>query len=137
MLKVVDKIFDDYTPGRKTITQQMIDEAVSYAQKYPKPKTDYIYYISGNSVDAYKNKRQVTGQFNTGITGTTTKQVSHSVWNNVTVFETYAENVLQSITMVGTGSSNVSFTNVPYPSDATRIEAVGYDGSRTLVFGAR
>lgn len=137
MLKVVDKMFDDYTPGRKTITQQMIDEAVSYAQKYPKPKTDYIYYISGNSVDAFKNKRQVTGQFNSGITGSTTKQISHSVWNNVTVFETYAGSVLQSITMVGTGSSNVSFTNVPYPSDATRIESVGYDGTRTLVFGAR
>lgn len=137
MLKVVDKMFDDYTPARKTITQEMIDEAVTYAQKYPKPKTDYIYYISGNSVDAYKNKRQVSGQFNTGITGTTTKQISHSVWNNVTVFETYAGSVLQSITMVGTGSSANSFTNVPYPSDATRIEAVGYDGTRTLVFGSR
>ena len=84
-----------------------------------------------------QNKLKVSGQFNTGITGTTTKQVSHSVWKNVTVFETYAGGVLQSITMVGTGSSNNSFTNVPYPSDATRIEAVGYDGTRTLVFGAR
>lgn len=137
MLKVVDKMFDDYTPARKTITQQMIDEAVNYARKYPKPKTDYIYYISGNSLDAYKNKRQVSGQFNTGITGTTTKQVSHGVWNNVTVFETYAGSLLQSITMAGTGSSNNSFTNVPYPSDATRIEAVGYDGTRTLVYGIR
>ncbi len=137
MLKIVDKIFDDYTSARKTITQAMIDEAVTYAQKYPKPKTNYIFYISGNSIDAYKYKRQVSGQYNTGVTGSTVKQILHSEWKNVVVFETYAGNALVNITMAGTGSSDNTFTNASYPENATRIEAVGYDGTKVLVFGAR
>ena len=137
MLKEVDKIFDDYTSARKIITKAMIDEAITYAKKYPKPKTSYIYYISGNSVDAFKYQRQVTGQFNTGVSGTTVKQVLHSTWKNVVVFETYAGNNLVNITMAGTDSASNSLTSVPWPDGATRIEAVGFDGTRILVYGAR
>lgn len=137
MLKEIDKLLDDYGTARKTITQTMIDEAISYAKQYPKPETDVIYYISGNSIDAFKNKQTVSGQFNTGVTGTTTKQVSHNDWKNVVVFETYEGDKLTKITMVGTGSSGNTFTKVPYPSGSTRIEAVGYDGTRNLVFGSR
>ena len=137
MLKEVDKIFDDYTSARKTITKPMIDEAINYAKKYPKPITDYIYYISGNSIDVYKYKLKVSGQYNIGISGSTSKQILHSNWNNVVVFETYAGSNLLNITMVGTGSNGNLLTNVPYPEGATRIEAVGYDGTKILVFGVR
>lgn len=137
MLKEVDKVFDDYTSARKTITKTMIDDAVTYARKYPKPKTNYIYYISGNSIEAYKYKLQVSGQYNMGVTGSTVKQVIHSEWKNAVVYETYAGNALMNITMTGTGSNDNTFTNVSYPEGATRIEAVGYDGTRVLVFGAR
>jgi len=137
MLKVVDKIFDDYTSARKTITQAMIDEAVTYARKYPKPKTNYIYYISGNSIDAYKYKRLVSGRYNTGVTGSTLMQVLHSEWKNAVVYETWSGNTLVNITMSGTGSNDNSFTNVSYPEGASRIEAVGYDGTKVLVFGVR
>ncbi len=137
MLKVVDKDVDDYTSARKTITQPMIDEAINYAKKYPKPQTNCIYYISGNSIDAYKHKRQVSGQYNSGVSGSTVKQILHSDWKNAVVFETYAGNELLKITMVGTGSANNTFTSVPYPAEATRIEAVGYDGKRILVCGTQ
>ncbi len=137
MLKTVDKVFDDYASARKTITQPMIDEAINYAKKYPKPQTHCIYYISGNSIDAYKHKRQLSGQPNSGVSGTTVKQISHSDWKNAVVFETYSGNQLIRITLVGTGSENNTFTSVPYPSEATRVEAVGYDGKRILVCGTR
>ncbi|MBK3516181.1 M60 family metallopeptidase [Carboxylicivirga marina] len=137
MLKEVDKYFGDYTSAQKTITQSMIDEAVSYASRYVKPESDHIYYISGNCIDAYKNKQQVSGTFNTGISGTTSKTISHAEWQNVVVFETYEGDQITDITMVGTGSSSNSSTKVPYPSGSTRIEAVSYDGTKTLVLGTR
>ena len=137
MLQVIDKFCSDYTPDWKKITQDMIDETILYCSKYPKPATDYLYYISSNTVDAYKYKRAVEGQFNQGISGTTTKTVSHSEWKNAVVFETYKGNELTHITVHGCGSANTTSTDVPYPSGSTRIEAVAYNGARTLVFGAR
>ncbi len=137
MLQVVDKYFDDYSSAQKTITQTMIDDAISYCSKYPKPEIDYIHYISGNSIEAYKNKQPITGQFNNGVSGDTTKKILHNNWQNVVVFETYAEDKLIQLTMVGTGSNTNSFTNVPYPDGSSRIEAVAYNGKRTLVFGNR
>lgn len=137
MLKKVDKVFDDYSTARKTITQQMIDETVAYAKKYERPATDYIFYISGNSVDSYKNKRKISGSYGVGISGDTQKQIDHGVWKNVTVFETYQGNTLTHITMVGTGSAGNAYTNVPYPANSTRIEAVAWDGTKVLVLGKR
>ncbi len=137
MLKEVDKYFDDYAPAQKTITQSMIDETINYVSRYPKPQSNVIHYINGNCIDAFKHKRKVAGQYNNGINGSTSKVISHNVWQNVVVFETYSGNELSFITMVGTGSSTNSTTNVPYPGGSTRIEAVSYDGSRTLVTGSR
>lgn len=137
MLKAVDKVFDDYTKARKTITQSMVDEAISYAGKYPKPESPCIHYICGNNLNAYKYKRKVTGVFNSGVTGEFTKQVDHGVWKDVVAFETYSGNTLIKVTMTGSGSATNSFTNVPYPSNSTRIEAVSWDGTRVLVFGTR
>ncbi|TKG89865.1 hypothetical protein EYV94_24920 [Puteibacter caeruleilacunae] len=137
MLQVIDKFCSDYTPDWKRINQDMIDETIQYCSKYPKPETDYIYYISSNTVDAYKYKRAVEGRFNNGITGGTTKKVSHSEWKNAVVFETYKGNELTHITVHGCGSASTTSTDVPYPTGSTRIEAVAYNGVRTLVFGER
>jgi hypothetical protein len=137
MLKEVDKLFGDYTSAQKTITQAMIDEAIAHASQYPKPETDYIYYISGNTIDCYKYKRAVSGTYEQGISGSTSKQIDHGTWQNVVVFETYSGSELKTITMAGTGSNGNTFTQVPYPSGSTRIEAVAYDGTKTLVYGTR
>ncbi|WP_430810728.1 MULTISPECIES: M60 family metallopeptidase [unclassified Carboxylicivirga] len=137
MLQPVDKFFGDYSNAQKTITQSMVDEVVSYAAQYPKLDYDYIHYISGNSYKAYKHKMAVVGQYNAGLVGGIVKQINHSVWQNVTVFETYANDVLTHITMVGTGSADNTSTKVPYPESSTRIEAVAFDGTRTLVCGQR
>ena len=136
-LRPVDKFFGDYSSKQKTITQEMVDEAIAYASQYSKPETDYIHYISMYSVNAYKNKLDVVGTFNTGVTGTTTKTIDASKWKNVTAFETYKNDELVKITMVYTGSADKTCTLVSYPEESTRIEAVAYDGTKTLVYGNR
>lgn len=135
MLRVIDKYVADYTSAQKIITQDMIDDAVSYVSKYPKPETNYIHYISGRCIDAFKNQLSISGVYNEGISGSSKKRISHSIWKNVTVFETYKGEELTNITMVGTGSSDNSFSQVPYPDGSTRIEAVGWDGTRIKVCG--
>ena len=138
MLKPIDRELDDYSRGRLTITQQNCDDLVRYASRYPKPESPVIHFISANSVDAYRGRLPVLGQTGQGVTGQgTTRTIDHSVWKNVTVFETYRGSELVKIAMVGTGSPDNSSTLVQYPEGATRIEAVAWDGKRTMVCGQR
>lgn len=61
--------------------------------------------------------------------------VDHDVWKNVTVFETYQGDELKYACIVGTDYMNLDKTRVYYPEGSTRIEAVSWDGKRTLVYG--
>ena len=138
MLVPIDKDMDDYSRAQLTITQQDCDKLIRYAKKYKKPLSPVIYYINGNCVEAFKNKLPVVGTFNQGITDKDkNKIVSHSVWKNATVFETYEGKKLIHVVIVGTNSPDNTSTQVPYPDGATRIEAVSWDGKRTLVTGSR
>ena len=138
MLKPIDRELDDYTRGRLTITQQECDDLVRHASRYPKPESPVIHYISANSVKAFRDRLPVLGQAGQGVAGQgNTRTIDHAVWKNVTVFETYRSGELVKIAMVGTGSPDNSSTLVQYPEGATRIEAVAWDGKRTLVYGQR
>ncbi len=138
MLKPIDDELDDYACARMTITSEDCKKLVKYASKYPKPKSNVIFYISANSVNAYKKELPVKGEFNKGVTERGKNRViSHDVWKNVTVFETYSGKKLIKVTMVGTDSKDNSSTTVPYPDGASGIEAVSWDGKRTLVYGER
>ena len=138
MLKPIDQELDDYTCARMTITEADCRNLVAYARKYKKPESPVIYYISVNSVEAYKNRLAVRGSYNQGITEQGNRRIiSHDVWKNVVVFETYKDNELVRATMVGTDSKDNSSTTVAYPEGSTRIEAVSWDGKRTLVYGKR
>jgi hypothetical protein len=157
MLAEVDQTIHDYQKDHRTITTQMIDEVVNYAKKYPKPATEYIHYISYYSIDAYKNKLTVEGVYNKGITSDKrnlwkfagdkwdksgwksldVKIVSSSIWKNVVAYETFDKNnKLIAVSAVGFGGGKIE-TVVEYPSNSTRIEAVAWDGTRTLVYGKR
>ena len=136
MLTEIDKVIGDYTVARLTITSSMIDEAVQYGSKYPAPAHDFR-YISVNSINAFKYRLPVSGTYNTGVSGSDTKTILHTTWKNVVGFETYSGNTLIQITMPGTGDASNASSKVPYPSGSTRIEAVGFDGVKTLVFGTR
>ncbi len=139
MLKPIDKTFDDYGTGTITITEEDVEELVKYAEKYPKPASPVIYYISSQSLPAYVKQLPVEGTFGTGITdnGNDTFTISHNIWKNVAVFETYRGETLDRVAMVGTDSPDRSTTLVRYPAGSTRIEAVAWDGTRTLVYGSR
>jgi hypothetical protein len=137
MLKEIDADIDDYQKDHRTITIKMIEDVKSYCSKYSKPATDYIHYISANSYKTYKNKRAVEGTYNKGISGETKKIIKHLNWKNVTVYETYNGQNLTNVTIYGAGGNKKIETVVPYPYGSTRIEAVAWDGTKTLVFGNR
>lgn len=135
MLKPIDRNLDDYTRGQMTITQEQCDELKQYASRYKKPESPVIYYISGNSVDAYKNKLTIKGSKGKGISENEKGQmiISHEDWKNVVVFETYKGKELVKITMIGTGFKDNTATLVVMPEGSDRIEAVGWNGKRKTV----
>ncbi|MEI3153912.1 MAG: M60 family metallopeptidase [Odoribacter sp.] len=141
MLKPYDHEVSDYGGAiHLIITQEEVDEfkAEINAMNYPQPVSPVIYYISGNSVDAFKNKAAVVGTTGKGVSGSgSSRLVTASVWKNVVVFETYVGNELVKATLPFTNYADKSATTVAYPDGSTRIEAVGWDGTRTLVYGTR
>ena len=139
MLKPIDKDIDDYSAGRLTITQTECDEMANYLSRYPKPETPVLYYLSANSEKAFKEKLSVIGTYNEGvqIASNQTARIDHEIWQNVVVFETYQGEELIKAAIVGTDSQDLDYTLVRYPEGATRIEAVAWDGTRTLVYGKR
>lgn len=139
MLKPIDKDMDDYSRGQLTITEKDCDELKAYAAQYPAPDSPVIYYISSKSVDAFRDKLPVKGEYGKGITdnGDQTLTIEGDLWENATVFETWQGDKLLKIALVGTGFKDSSATIVRYPEGATRVEAVAWDGTRTLVHGKR
>lgn len=138
LLRVVDRSIDDYAVGQVAITAADVESVRALGNTKQMPSSPVISYISANSINAFRNQSPVSGSYNQGITTSgASKTISHSIWKNVVVFETYKGAELVDIAMVGTGSSTNSSTYVLYPEGSTRIEAVACDGSRTLVFGAR
>lgn len=141
MLREVDRDVSDYGGTvRLTITQQDIETFKNEikAENYPQPVSPVIYYISGNSVNVFKNRAAVEGTTGVGVTGSgSSRLVTAQAWKNVVVFETYAGNELVKLTLPFTNFKDKTATTVFYPDGATRIEAVSWDGSRTLVYGTR
>jgi FOG: PKD repeat len=146
MLRTYDNYMNDYTSAQLTITAADSAGVGSYVtgKGYPKPESPVIYYISSNSVDAYKNKLSVEGTQGLGCTPMLSASedyqkyviVDHSVWKNVVAFETYNGNNLIRISMPGSGYENNNKTRVYYPSNATAIYAVAWDGSKKQVYPA-
>lgn len=137
MLKPVNRTIDDYGAGQLTITQAECDEVVTYAAKYPKPASPVIYYLNINSIDAYKNKATIIGTAGVGVTLSGDQlTIDHQQWKNVAAFETYNGNTLLRAAIYGTGSTNNSSSKIQLPVTNASVYAVGWDGSRKLVYPA-
>lgn len=138
MLKPIDKRLIDYRKAQLTITQEQCDAVEKYSSRYPQPESPVIYYISSGTTETFKKRLNVNGSFNQGITGQgKDRTVSHHVWKNAVAFETYSGDTLTHISVWGTGSEDKSSTLVQFPEGSSRIEAVSWDGKRTLVTGTR
>ena len=138
MLRPLDRVMDDYTSARLAITPEQCRELKAHAARYPKPESPVIQYLSARSVDAFKHRRPVEGAPGQGVSGEGSHRiVDHAVWRHAVVYETYQDDQLVRVTLVGSGSRGNRSTRVSYPAGATRIEAVAWDGRRTLVYGAR
>ncbi|MDN5422934.1 MAG: M60 family metallopeptidase, partial [Chryseobacterium sp.] len=137
-LKPINKSIDDYGIGQLTITQAQIDATIAsiQAQNYQTPVSPVIHYISSRSIKAFRNKLPLSGQTGQGVNlSNNYLTVQHSVWKNAVAYETFnANNQLIYVSVMGTGDTSNQTTKVYYPSNATAVYAVGYDGRKILVY---
>lgn len=139
LLAPIDELVEDYSPGQITITQQEVTATINAikARNYPAPVSPVINYLSANSVNAYRLQQPVTGTAGTGVTySNNVVTVAAAQWQHAVAFETYKNDTLVDVAIIGTGSNDNSFTKVLYPDTATAVYAVGYDGDRKLVYPA-
>lgn len=143
MLTVVDREISDYGGDAKlTITAVDVEEMKAYASKYQKPATPVLYYLSGNSVEIFRDKLSVTGTLNEGVTVSVIKGKKNEnfrtilvdSWKNAIVYETYQGDKLTKAAICGTGFGYGGSTIVSYPEGSTCIKAVSWDGKRTVVY---
>lgn len=120
-LSPTDQNLDDYGDGNIKVTQAMIDEAVNYVSKYPKPDAK-IEYLNEQNIAAYRNKGSVTA----GSAAISGNSVSISGSSNVAAFEVERGGEIVFI------SPRSSFT-VSSLGSGDKIYAVGYNGDRKEV----
>lgn len=126
---------------RFILTQAKIDETMDYirGKNYPKPTSPVIGYISAYSLKFFKDRLPLTGVAAVGATydnSTKTVEVDASEWKNAVAFETYTNDKLTVVTIFGYKDASLNKTKVAYPDGSTAIYAVGYDGTRKLVYPA-
>lgn len=137
-LRPINKTIDDYGIGQLTITQAQIDSTIEYikAQKYQKPVSPVMHYISSRSIEAFRDHLPLSGQTGQGVNlNNNYLTVQHSIWQNAVAYETLdANNKLIYVSVKGTGDITNQTTKVYYPSNAAAVYAIGYDGQRILVY---
>lgn len=136
MLRPIDKYLDDYTRGQLTITEEECQKLIKYAAKYPRPASPVIHYISGNSIEAFQQQKEVIGTENQGCRLEKNNLiVSHSVWQNVVAFECYDKNKkLRRACIVNTGDPSRATTRILLPQGTAYVCAVSWNGKRTIVY---
>ena len=143
MLKPVNAYIEDYTPGWLVISDEMIANLKSYVSEkgYPTPKEE-INYINAHNYHIYRDKLslELPAKYGDGCTEMRngTIQVEHEKVKNAVAFETYdAYGNLTHITMYGLGArfNDHSDTKVLFTGESSYIVAVGYDGTRKMIYG--
>lgn len=143
MLKPINAYIEDYSPGWIVISTEMIDNLKEYVRTkgYPTPKEE-INYVNAHNYHIYRDKLplEVPAEYGYGCTnlGNGTVRVEHSQVKNAVAYETYdADGNLTHITMYGLATSRAKHieTRVLFTGNSSYIVAVGYDGTRKMIYG--
>ncbi len=143
MLKPINAYIEDYSPGWIVISTEMISSLKAHVSEkgYPTPNEE-INYINAHNFHIYRDKLalEVPSQYGYGCKdmGNGTVRVEHAKVKNAVAFETYDGNgALLHITMYGLGAEKASHTDtkVLYTGNSAYIVAVGYDGTRKMIYG--
>ncbi|MCM4169103.1 hypothetical protein KCTC52924_00131 [Arenibacter antarcticus] len=119
-LKAVNADLDDYGQGTITVTQSMVDEAISYIQSkgYPEPEMK-LQFLHEQNLHIFKNK----GALSVGKAYVSNKKITISGTNNAAVYQQERGGAVIHI------SPRDAFTVTSF-SPTDKIFAVGYDGER-------
>lgn len=143
MLKPINAYIEDYSPGWIVISAEMIDNLKDHVRTkgYPTPKEE-INYINAHNYHIYRDKLAlvVPSQYGYGCKdmGNGTVRVEHSKVKNAVAFETYdGYGNLTHITMYGLAATYDKHTDtkVLFTGNSAYIVAVGYDGTRKMIYG--
>ena len=143
MLKPINAYIEDYSPGWIVISAEMIDNLKEHVRTkgYPTPKEE-INYINAHNYHIYRDKLalEVPSQYGYGCKdmGNGTVRVEHSKVKNAVAFETYdGYGNLTHITMYGLAATYDTHTDtkVLFTGNSAYIVAVGYDGTRKMIYG--
>lgn len=142
-LRPINANLDDYGVQNITVTQNMIDATIAAikAKKYSKPVSPVMNYINAHNVKVFRDKLPLSGTTGNGVTlintatGPQLKVDQVNVWKNVVAYEVYdAYGALARISLAGIGDTTNHTTIIEYPTGSAKVYAVGYDGSKILVY---
>ncbi len=140
MFKPIDAYIEDYSAGWLKINQAMLDELTEYVEGKGYPEAPAaLNYINAYNWEVFRDEAKL--EENTVGAGCTPFSgyvlVMHDSWKNAVGFETYDKNDnLIHISMFGLGGTQKSknLTKVLFPSNASYIKAVGYDGTKVKCY---
>lgn len=140
MLKPIKAYIEDYSAGWNVVTQEMCDDVKTYVEgKGYAAAPAALNYINAYNWTRFRDQVALTDAgLNTGcaVSGSKIKVDNHT-WAGAVGYETYnANDELIHISMFGLGDSQMSsrYTYVLFPSDASYIMAVGYDGTKVKCY---
>lgn len=135
MAAPVDREVDDYGKGFITVTEEMVQELLDYARRYPKPDSEVVYYICANNVDIFRERRGVEVGEKVPRIELPVDQVDipGDAWRNAVAFEAWGGGKLLRVSLKGLNHEDNETTTVVCPPETDRIEAVGWDGKRVTV----
>lgn len=141
LLKPINAYIEDYSKGWLIINETMINGLKSYVQGkgYPEAPAG-LNFINAYNYPIFRDTTPLAAKaVGTGCVKSsgTRVRVDNQVWTGAVGYETYdASGTLLHLSMFGLGDSQMSsrYTYVLFPSNASYIMAVGYDGKKVKVY---
>lgn len=137
MLAPLDRMVNDYSHAHMTITREMCDKAMSYADRYPKPESSVIYYINANNMPLFRDKKEL--ELKPGVKklriNRDRMEVPTSLCPGAVAYEAYRGHELLHVSLLGLGCADASSTVVICPPGTDSVKAVQWDGKRVALLG--